>query len=119
VPADRFLTDPCAEAPTASFRPSSVLCGICALLPQPQPFGKRNLDVVYILQQLQEWVDLVKHHTMIHETTKEFLSGFRYDRRLLLSPQPRLSVPVSRQRSQLHGKLHEHAVANDGTEVPG
>ena len=30
-------------------------------------------------QQLNEWVDLVKHHTMIHETTKKFLEGFRYD----------------------------------------
>ena len=45
------------------------------------------LEVAYLLlngdlptgQQLNEWVDLVKHHTMIHETTKKFLEGFRYD----------------------------------------
>jgi citrate synthase len=45
------------------------------------------LEVAYLLlngelpneTQLQEWVDLVKHHTMIHETTKKFLEGFRYD----------------------------------------
>lgn len=29
--------------------------------------------------QLREWVSLVTHHTMIHETTKAFLEGFRYD----------------------------------------
>ena len=29
--------------------------------------------------ELKDWVDLVKHHTMIHETTKKFLEGFRYD----------------------------------------
>jgi len=29
--------------------------------------------------QLKDWVHLVKHHTMIHETTKKFLEGFRYD----------------------------------------
>ncbi len=45
------------------------------------------LEVAYLLlnkelptaAQLQEWVDLVKHHTMIHESTKTFLEGFRYD----------------------------------------
>jgi citrate synthase len=45
------------------------------------------LEVAYLLLngelptegQLKEWVDLVKLHTMIHETTKKFLEGFRYD----------------------------------------
>jgi citrate synthase len=45
------------------------------------------LEVAYLLlngelpteEQLKEWVDLVKLHTMIHETTKKFLEGFRYD----------------------------------------
>ena len=45
------------------------------------------LEVAYLLlhgelpteSQLKEWVHLVKHHTMIHETTKKFLEGFRYD----------------------------------------
>jgi citrate synthase len=29
--------------------------------------------------QLTEWVNAVTHHTMIHETTKKFLEGFRYN----------------------------------------
>jgi citrate synthase len=29
--------------------------------------------------QLKEWVNLITHHTMLHETTKHFLEGFRYD----------------------------------------
>lgn len=45
------------------------------------------LEVAYLIlhgelpgeSELQDWVDLVKHHTMIHETTKKFLEGFRYD----------------------------------------
>src|SRR5947208_137682 len=45
------------------------------------------LEVAYLLlfgelptePQLNEWVDLITHHTMLHETTKTFLEGFRYD----------------------------------------
>lgn len=45
------------------------------------------LEVAYLLlkgelptqSELQGWVDEVKHHTMIHETTKTFLTGFRYN----------------------------------------
>jgi len=29
--------------------------------------------------QLSEWVDEITHHTMLHETTRKFLEGFRYD----------------------------------------
>ena len=29
--------------------------------------------------QLNEWVDEITHHTMLHETTRKFLEGFRYD----------------------------------------
>lgn len=29
--------------------------------------------------QLAEWIQQVKNHTMLHETTKKFLEGFRYD----------------------------------------
>jgi len=29
--------------------------------------------------ELKEWNHVVKHHTMLHETTKKFLEGFRYD----------------------------------------
>jgi len=45
------------------------------------------LEVAYLLlngelptaPQLTAWVDLITHHTMLHETTKKFLQGFRYD----------------------------------------
>jgi citrate synthase len=45
------------------------------------------LEVAYLLlngeipdaSQLNEWTELVKSHTMLHETTKKFLEGFRYD----------------------------------------
>jgi len=45
------------------------------------------LEVAYLIlygelptaTELAEWVDRITHHTMIHETTKKFLEGFRDD----------------------------------------
>ena len=45
------------------------------------------LEVAYLLlvgelptaPELKEWVPDITHHTMVHETTKRFLEGFRYD----------------------------------------
>jgi citrate synthase len=45
------------------------------------------LEVAYLLLfgelptavELNQWVDAITHHTMIHETTKKFLEGFRHD----------------------------------------
>ncbi len=45
------------------------------------------LEVAYLLifgelptePELREWVNAITHHTMIHETTKKFLEGFRHD----------------------------------------
>src|SRR5271169_5225998 len=45
------------------------------------------LEVAYLLlfgelptePQLKDWIGNITHHTMIHETTKRFLEGFRYD----------------------------------------
>jgi len=45
------------------------------------------LEVAYLVlfgelptePQLKEWVTDITHHTMLHETTKRFLEGFRYD----------------------------------------
>ncbi|HWQ53963.1 MAG TPA: citrate synthase [Bryobacteraceae bacterium] len=45
------------------------------------------LEVAYLLlfgelpteSQLKEWVGQITYHTMIHETTKKFLEGFRHD----------------------------------------
>jgi citrate synthase len=45
------------------------------------------LEVAYLIlhgelpaaAELRGWFDNITHHTMIHETTKKFLEGFRYD----------------------------------------
>jgi citrate synthase len=45
------------------------------------------LEVAYLLlfaelptePQLKDWVSEITHHTMIHESTKKFMEGFRYD----------------------------------------
>jgi citrate synthase len=45
------------------------------------------LEVAYLVlngelptqPQLDEWVDLIVHHTMIHENIKKLMEGFRYD----------------------------------------
>jgi citrate synthase len=45
------------------------------------------LDVAYLLlqgelpdpTQRKDWIDLVTHHTMVHETTRAFMERFRYD----------------------------------------
>jgi citrate synthase len=45
------------------------------------------LEVSYLLlfgelpteAQLKDWVNEITHHTMIHESTKKFMEGFRYD----------------------------------------
>jgi len=45
------------------------------------------LEVAYLIvhgelptaTELKDWVDQITLHTMIHETTKKFLEGFRYD----------------------------------------
>src|SRR5215472_11710718 len=45
------------------------------------------LEVAYLIlfgelpaaAELRAWVDTITHHTMIHETIKKFLEGFRYD----------------------------------------
>jgi citrate synthase len=45
------------------------------------------LEVAYLVlfgelptkSQLKDWTDRITHHTMLHETTKKFLEGFRYN----------------------------------------
>ena len=70
------------------------------------------LEVAYLIvygelptgDQLGRWVDLIKHHTMIHETTKKFLEGFRYDAHpmaMLISTVAALSTVYRRARRVL------------------
>ena len=45
------------------------------------------LEVAYLILfgelptegELQEWISDITHHTMLHETTKKFMEGFRYN----------------------------------------
>jgi citrate synthase len=45
------------------------------------------LEVAYLLlngelpnsKQLEDWISCITHHTMLHETSKKFLEGFRYN----------------------------------------
>jgi citrate synthase len=45
------------------------------------------LEVAYLLlfgdlptkRELEEWIDEISHHTMLHETTKRFMENFRYN----------------------------------------
>ena len=68
------------------------------------------LQVAYLIlngelpneSQLKEWVGLVTHHTMIHETTKKFIEGFRYDAHpmgMLVSTIAALSTVYSEARN--------------------
>jgi citrate synthase len=49
--------------------------------------GCTFLEVAYLLLfgdlpaevELKNWVNEITHHTMLHETTKKFMEGFRYD----------------------------------------
>jgi len=56
--------------------------------PIEQLAGKCSfLEVAYLIlygelpstTELNDWVDRITHHTMIHENTKKFLEGFRHD----------------------------------------
>jgi len=126
------------------------------------------LEVAYLLlfgelpneKELKQWVWDITHHTMMHETTKKFMEGFRYsahpmsmfvstiaalssvypEAKQVHDPANRLhqiirligKVPsiaamsyrhnviplcLSRQRSELHRKLHEHAVEDGRAQV--
>ncbi len=73
------------------------------------------LEVAYLLlngelpnaTELDNWVDLVKHHTMLHETTKKFLEGFRYNAHpmgMLVSTVAALSTVYPEARNVLDAK---------------
>ncbi len=70
------------------------------------------LEVAYLLlngelpteTELAEWVKLIKQHTMLHETTKKFLEGFRYDAHpmgMLVSTVAALSTVYPESRNVL------------------
>jgi len=78
------------------------------------------LEVAYLLlfgelpteSQLKDWVSEITHHTMIHESTKKFMEGFRYDAHpmaMFVSTVAALSsvYPDSRQVHDPAGRLHQ------------
>ena len=78
------------------------------------------LEVAYLLlfgelptkPQLEDWIDNITHHTMIHETTKRFLEGFRYNAHpmgMFISTVAALSTvyPESRNVHDAEVRLHQ------------
>jgi citrate synthase len=78
------------------------------------------LEVAYLLlfgdlpteSQLKDWVSEITHHTMIHESTKKFMEGFRYDAHpmaMFVSSVAALSgvYPESRQIQDPANRLHQ------------
>ncbi|MFZ1918180.1 MAG: citrate synthase [Terriglobales bacterium] len=78
------------------------------------------LEVAYLLlfgelpteSQLKKWVSEITHHTMLHESTKKFMEGFRYDAHpmaMFVSSVAALSgvYPESRQIQDPANRLHQ------------
>ncbi|MBZ5682338.1 MAG: citrate synthase [Acidobacteriia bacterium] len=78
------------------------------------------LEVAYLLlfgelpaaPELKNWVHDITHHTMLHETTKKFMEGFRYDAHpmaMFVSTVAALSsvYPEARQVHDPHIRLHQ------------
>ncbi len=76
------------------------------------------LEVAYLLLfgdlptdiELKQWVNDITHHTMLHETTKKFMEGFRYDAHpmaMLVSTVAALSTvyPEAREIYDLNNRL--------------
>jgi len=76
------------------------------------------LEVAYLIlngelpteAQLKEWTRDVTHHTMLHETSKKFLEGFRYDAHpmgMLVSTVAALSTVYPEARSVLDPEVRK------------
>src|SRR5579864_8634055 len=78
------------------------------------------LEVAYLLlfgelptkKELENWVHDITHHTMLHETTKKFMEGFRYDSHpmsMFVSTVAALSsvYPEARQVHDAANRLHQ------------
>jgi len=60
--------------------------------------------------ELDHWIQRVKYHTMLHETTKKFLEGFRYDAHpmgMLVSTVAALSTVYPEARKVLDPEIRE------------
>jgi citrate synthase len=78
------------------------------------------LEVAYLLlfgdlpseSELKDWVNEITHHTMLHESTKKFMEGFRHDAHpmaMFVSTVAALSsvYPESRQVHDAVSRLHQ------------
>ncbi len=87
------------------------------------------LEVAYLLLngdlptagELEAWVDLVRHHTMLHETTKKFLEGFRYNAHpmgMLVSTVAALSTVYPDARNVLDADNRRHQIVRLIAKMP-
>jgi citrate synthase len=87
------------------------------------------LEVAYLLlngelpteAELKEWNHVVKHHTMLHETTKKFLEGFRYDAHpmgMLVSTVAALSTVYPESRHVLDAETRHKQIVRLIAKMP-
>ncbi|SPE43189.1 fragment of citrate synthase (part 1) [Candidatus Sulfopaludibacter sp. SbA3] len=87
------------------------------------------LEVAYLLlngelpneHELDEWVGLVRRHTMLHETTKKFLEGFRYDAHpmgMLVSTVAALSTVYPEARNVLDPEIRRRQIVRLIAKMP-
>jgi len=71
--------------------------------------------------ELKDWIKLVRGHTMIHETTKKFLEGFRYDAHpmgMLVSTVAALSTVYPESRHVLDSENRRHQIVRLIAKMP-
>ena len=56
-----------------------------------------------IPSRTKDWVNRITHHTMLHETTKDFINGFRYDAHPMANPGQHCSCACHRLSSREGG----------------
>jgi len=87
------------------------------------------LEVAYLIlsgelptpEQRKEWVDQITHHTMLHETTKKFLEGFRYDAHpmaMFISTVAALASVYPEAREVLNPENRKHQILRLIGKVP-
>ena len=87
------------------------------------------LEVAYLLlngelpnsKQLEDWIWCITHHTMLHETTKKFLEGFRYNAHpmgMFVSTVAALSTVYPDSRDVLDPKNRQHQIERLIGKVP-
>ncbi len=71
--------------------------------------------------ELDNWIQRVKYHTMLHETTKKFLEGFRYDAHpmgMLVSTVAALSTVYPEARNVLDPEIREIEIIRLVAKMP-